>query len=297
MTRATSSIPPRVSVIAPIHNEVEGLEQLVRETVAALEPLSGGHEILLVDDGSEDGSGEVIEELAFRYTSVRPLRRARRGGQSAAILAGILAARGEIVVTIDSDLQNDPADIPHLLDQLAGHDLVGGIRVDRQDQWHRKVASRFANALRRFVLGDSFVDVGCSLKAYRAAYLRDLPPFDGLHRFLPVIVEHRGARVKEVPVRHRARPYGTSKYSVGGRALRGIVDLFAVRWLRRRAIEPSLVEETRPRAWSPSPVATLGPDEPGEPTPRDERTAEASSRHPAMERIAAALAGDQSAVT
>jgi dolichol-phosphate mannosyltransferase len=267
MSRITPASSPRISVVAPIYNEVESLRQLVDETISALDSLGGSYEILLVDDGSEDGSGELIEELARWHESVRPLRRQRRGGQSAAILAGIRAARGEIVVTIDADLQNDPADIPLLVGRLGDYDLVGGLRARRHDTRRRRVASRIANAIRRAVLGDSFRDIGCSLKAYRASYLRDLPTFDGLHRFLPALVEHRGARVTEVPVRHRSRPFGVSKYGIGGRALRGLQDLIGVRWLERRALDPSLIQEIhigRPRTRSPT---ALDPEvrDPGHP--------------------------------
>jgi len=148
------------------------------------------------------------------------------------------------VVTLDADLQNDPADIPRLLEALAaGFDVVSGVRIDRRDSWVRRASSRIANAVRNWATDESITDVGCSLKAYRREFLADLPMFSGMHRFLPTLVRWNGARVTELPVRHRPRLHGVAKYGIGNRLFRTLADLWAVRWMRRRWLPPANVEE------------------------------------------------------
>ena len=232
-----------VSIVVPVYNEVESLEPLCREIRRAMAETGLGYELLLVDDGSHDGSLEVMQQQAREDRRVRVFKHARNAGQSAAFVTGFQRARGEIVVTLDADLQNDPADIPRLIGELEHCDVACGVRVDRRDHFVRRASSRVANAVRRAVLGDGIRDVGCSLKAFRARFVRDLPVFNGLHRFLPAVVQWRGARVVEVPVHHRARRYGQAKYGVGNRLWRGIVDLVGVRWLRSRYIDPDNVIE------------------------------------------------------
>ncbi len=160
----------------------------------------------------------------------------QNAGQSAALAAGLSRARGDVVITLDADLQNDPADIPRLLAALADADVVSGVRERRHDSWLRRVSSRVANATRRAVLGDQVTDIGCSLKAYRREVLQDLPMFVGVHRFLPALCTFRGARLAEVAVHHRARTLGVSKYGMGNRLWRGIHDLIGVSWLKHRLV-------------------------------------------------------------
>jgi glycosyltransferase involved in cell wall biosynthesis len=167
---------------------------------------------------------------------VRVLRLERNAGQSAALAAGLLRARGDAVVTLDADLQNDPADIPMLLEALDQADVVSGVRARRHDSWIRLVSSRVANATRRAVIGDTITDIGCSLKAYRREALADLPMFVGVHRFLPALCGFRGARLVERPVRHRPRTMGVSKYGMSNRLWRGLHDLIGVAWLKRRLV-------------------------------------------------------------
>ncbi len=225
---------PRLSVILPVFNERESLPGLLDELVPVLERTGEPYEILLVDDASTDGSDAWIEAAGRRLAPVRGLSLAAHEGQSAALAAGFQAARGEVLVTLDADGQNDPADIPRVLSALAAADVVSGVRARREDRWLRRVSSRIANTVRRAVLRDGVTDVGCSLKAYRAEFVRGLPLFRGSHRFLPALCAGRGARVVEVPVTHRPRRHGASKYGVGNRLWVGIVDLAGVLWLRAR---------------------------------------------------------------
>jgi glycosyltransferase involved in cell wall biosynthesis len=225
-----------ISVVVPAYNEVESLPPLFAELRAALDATGRAWEIIVVDDGSTDGSGEWIEAEAARDPRVRPVRLERNAGQSAALAAGLPRARGAIVVTIDADLQNDPADLPRLLAALEHADVVSGIRQKRRDSWVRLVSSRIANATRRRVLGDPVTDIGCSFKAYRREVLDGLPMFVGVHRFLPALCVFRGARYAEVPLNHRARQHGVSKYGVGNRLWRGLADLVGVNWLKTRLV-------------------------------------------------------------
>jgi glycosyltransferase involved in cell wall biosynthesis len=237
---------PDVSIVVPVYNEELSLPELARQIAAAMAPLPWTHEVVLVDDGSQDRSREVMRELASRDPRIRVAALPRNRGQSAALAAGFRLARGRIVVTLDADLQNDPADVPLLLGALEGCAAVSGVRRDRRDDWVRRVSSRVANRVRRAVLDDGVTDVGCSLKAYRTEYLRKIPAFDGFHRFLPALIQMAGGTVREVDVAHRPRVHGTSKYGVHNRLWRGLGDLLGVRWMRRRWIDPDAAREDIP---------------------------------------------------
>jgi dolichol-phosphate mannosyltransferase len=227
---------PRLSVVVPAFNEAPNLPALVEEIESAVAPLNEPWELVVVDDGSTDESAAVLEGLRTRHPALRVLRFARNAGQSAAFLAGFEAARGEVVVTLDADLQNNPADIPELLRNVEGHDAVLGVRRRRRDSALRRLSSRVANAVRRAVTGDGLADVGCSLKAFRREHLRDLPRFNGVHRFFGTLLVWKGCRIAEVPVDHRPRRAGVARYNVRNRAFRTLGDLLAMRWLRSRSV-------------------------------------------------------------
>ena len=226
----------QVSAVLPVFNEVESLPGLIEELDLVLRATGRPYEVILVDDGSADGSGAWIEERAGTDPRVRGILLERNVGQSGALAAGLQHARGDIIVTLDADGQNDPSSIPALLAALEHADVVSGIRIPRADSWRRRVTSRVANAVRRAAIGDTISDVGCSLKAYRREALEGIPLFAGAHRFLPALCQFRGARIAEVPVRHRPRRHGVSSYGVGNRLFRGIRDLFGVRWLKARTL-------------------------------------------------------------
>jgi dolichol-phosphate mannosyltransferase len=229
-------MPPDLSVVVPAYNEAENLAPLAEALRASLEAHGRAYEVLVVDDGSTDGSPAVLESLRATHPCLRVLRFARNAGQSAAFLAGFDAARGEVVVTLDADLQNDPADIPRLLAALPGHDAVLGVRTRRHDPALRRISSRVANAVRRAATGDGLTDVGCSLKAFRREQLLDLPRFDGVHRFFGTLLVWKGCRIVEVPVAHHPRRAGRAKYNLRNRAARTLADLLAMRWWRARAV-------------------------------------------------------------
>jgi dolichol-phosphate mannosyltransferase len=237
-------IRPYLSLVVPAYNEVENVPLLVDEIRQALAPSKPEWELVLVDDGSTDGTLDAMRRAAGEDPRVRVLRHRRNAGQTAALATGFRAARGAVIVTLDADLQNDPADIPRFLAELdRGFDVVSGVRVDRRDSFVRRASSRIANAVRNWATDESIADVGCSLKAYRAEFLRDLPLFTGMHRFLPTLVRWNGARVTEIAVRHRPRLHGVAKYGIGNRLFRALADLFAVRWMRKRWLPGGNVEE------------------------------------------------------
>jgi dolichol-phosphate mannosyltransferase len=224
-----------LSVVVPVKDEAGNVAPLVREIAAAL--TGGEHEILFVDDGSTDGTAAALTALKSEIPQLRVLRHGRNLGQSRGIRTGVQAARGDIIVTLDGDGQNDPADIPKLLEALRAQPdvaMVSGIRVKRQDSASRRLASRLGNRFRSALLGDGATDTGCGLKAFRRAVFLDLPYFDHLHRFLIAMVLREGWKVTYVPVNHRPRLTGTSKYTNFGRLLVSIQDLLGVRWLQRR---------------------------------------------------------------
>jgi glycosyltransferase involved in cell wall biosynthesis len=225
---------PRLSIVVPFFDEADNVEPLHRELDAVVSELAGGAEFVYVDDGSRDATRERLLGLAKRDRRVRVVRLEPNSGQSAALEAGFRAARGEITVTLDGDLQNDPRDIPRLLALMDRFDVVNGVRVDRQDSFVRRLSSRIGNGFRNLVTGDAVTDVGCSLRAIRSAYLRRVKLFRGMHRFLPTLLRMEGAAVTEIPVSHRPRRHGDSKYGIGNRAFVGFVDVLAVRWMRSR---------------------------------------------------------------
>ena len=223
---------PQVSVVVPVYNEAENVSELQRELASALKEIS--HEILFVDDGSQDRTVDQIN----RTSSVRILEFEKNAGQSAAIYAGLMAARGHILVLIDGDLQNDPNDIPRLLAEIdKGADLVCGYRANRKDTWFKRMQSQIANSVRSRFTKDGVRDTGCTLKAMRRECVEALVPFHGMHRFIPALIKGFGYKITEIPVNHRARLHGFSKYSFGNRALRATIDMFGVRWLLGRQIK------------------------------------------------------------
>ena len=236
--------PPELSFVIPVFNEEESLPLLAAELQGIRQTLGRPSEVIFVDDGSTDGSLAVLLGLARADPAVRIVRQRRNAGQSAALAAGCRFARGNVVVTLDADLQNDPADVPRLLARLEdGWDVVCGVRTRRQDPWLRRVSSRLANGVRNRLTHESIADVGCTLRACRAEVLRRVPAFTGMHRFLPTLLKMAGARVTEVPVRHRPRLHGQPKYNVRNRIWRALADLFAVRWMQKRWIDPRGFEE------------------------------------------------------
>ncbi len=220
-----------VSVIVPLFNEEENMSILQSELRAALAGVD--HEIIFVDDGSIDRTAERIEKAP----NVRVIRFAKNAGQSAAIYAGLQAARGAIAVVIDGDLQNDPADISRLLAEISrGADLACGYRARRKDTLVKRLTSRIANAVRSRFTKDGVRDTGCTLKAMRRECVSALLPFKGMHRFIPALIKAAGYRLVEIPVAHRPRRFGQSKYGLANRALRATIDMFGVRWLLSRRL-------------------------------------------------------------
>lgn len=242
--------PLPLSVVIPVCNEADNVLPLAREIAAALRPRMT-IEILFVDDGSDDGTLAAMRAAREELPEIRLLRHSRRSGQSAAVHTGVRRARGTWIATLDGDGQNDPADFPAMLDALDQAQaadptvrLVMGNRVTRRDTWLRRMSSRVANGVRGWLLDDGTPDTGCGIKLMHRETFLELPFFDHMHRFLPALYQRQGARVISVPVNHRPRTRGTSKYGLHNRLWVGIVDMFGVMWLRSR-FKPGLevVEE------------------------------------------------------
>lgn len=232
----------RLSLVVPVHDEEPNLRPLV-ERVRSVLGEESAWELVLVDDGSRDRSAELVRELAREDPRVRGIFFARRCGQTTAIKAGVESAKGAWILTLDADLQNDPADIPAMLAALGQHDAVVGWRVRRQDSFVRRASSLVARWVRNAVLADSIRDTGCSLKLFRAEAIRAIPLFEGMHRFLPTLLSYHGFSVVEHPVSHHPRRAGRSKYGIRNRAWRATSDLFAVRWMRTRIVRAPILEQ------------------------------------------------------
>ena len=233
-----------VSVVVPVKDEAGNVGPLAREIAAALK--TEAHEIIFVDDGSTDATAAELQGLKAEIPALRVLRHARNLGQSRSIRTGVMAARGGIIVTLDGDGQNDPADIPRLLVLLRSDPslpMVSGVRIKRQDKTSRRLASRLGNGFRNALLGDGASDTGCGLKAFHRDMFLGLPYFDHMHRFLIALMQREGGKVAYVPVNHRPRLKGASKYTNFGRLLVSVQDLLGVRWLQRRHRGPSKIEE------------------------------------------------------
>jgi glycosyltransferase involved in cell wall biosynthesis len=236
---------PDLSVVIPVYNEEESLPPLWAELREVLERLEVAFEVVFVDDGSRDRSAEIVRAFRDADPRVRLVRLKENGGETAATDAGFKAARGRRVVVMDADLQNDPADIPTLLSHLDHWDAATGWRVERArgDNLVRRVSSRVANHLRNWLSQESIQDSGCTFRAFRRECLRGLVLYKGFHRFIPTLLKMRGYRVIEVPVRHRPRRFGRSKYGVLNRALVAFADLLAIRWMSARLLRYEVVED------------------------------------------------------
>ena len=229
----------------PAYNERDNLAPLLAEIRAALDGTGLRYEVIIVDDGSTDGSFDALKGLRQQYPALHILAFERNAGQTAAFAAGFQAARAPVVVTLDADLQNDPADIPRLVDTLrsTGATAVAGYRATRHDTAWKRLQSRIANGVRNRLNGEVIRDTGCSLKAFRTDALRTLPLFAGMHRFLPTLIKMQGGTVTEIPVGHRPRKHGVTKYGMWNRVWRSLMDAFAVRWMQRRALRYRVREE------------------------------------------------------
>jgi glycosyltransferase involved in cell wall biosynthesis len=235
---------PDLSVVVPVYNEADSLPVLWPELREVLDPLGLAFEVIFVDDGSQDGTADIVRRLCAEDRRVRLLRFRANAGETAATAAGLRAARGRHVVTMDGDLQCDPRDIPMLLGHLRQWDAVTGWRVNRAagDSWIRRASSRVANRVRNALSAERIQDSGCTFRAFRRECLADLTLYTGFHRFIPTLLRMEGYRVLEAPVNHRPRRFGQSKYGIGNRAVRAFVDLLVVRWMKRRRLRYDVAE-------------------------------------------------------
>ena len=235
------SSPKELSVVVPVRNEQDNVAPLIAEIDVALKGFT--HEIVYVNDGSNDQTHERLKQLQAQYPQLRVLSHAHSCGQSTAVRTGVKAAKYDWVATLDGDGQNDPADIPKLLAALEeGILLVGGNRrQSRRDTWIKRISSVVANTVRSKMLRDDTPDTGCGLKLFNKAAFLDLPYFDHMHRFLPALIKRSGGQIRSVHVSHRNREFGKSNYGTLDRLMVGIVDLFGVAWLQRRAKLPIVV--------------------------------------------------------
>jgi len=245
VTSASTPFVLDLSVVIPVYNEEESLPTLWDELREVLTGLNVGFEVVFVDDGSQDRSADIIRAFRDVDPRVRLVRLKSNAGETAATDAGLRAARGRRVVTMDSDLQNDPHDIPAMLDHLQQWDAVTGWRVNRRDgdSVVRRISSIIANRVRNALSQESIQDSGCTFRAFRRECLRELALYRGFHRFIPTLLRMRGYRVLEMPVNHRPRRFGRSKYGVGNRVVVAFADLLAVRWMKSRLLHYEIAED------------------------------------------------------
>ena len=234
-----------VSVVIPVYNERDNLMLLAERLFPAVSSLGCPHEVIFVNDGSTDGSGEILRTIKSEHPHVRVLHLDKNHGLTAAFDAGFKAARGQIVVTMDSDLQNDPEDIPALLSELRNgeYDVIIGWRKERKDKFLKRISSRIANSVRNVFAHESVPDSACSLKAFKRECIADMKLYNGMHRFFHALVTMEGYRVGQVVVRHHPRLHGKSKYNIRNRMVRAFVDLLAVVWMQKRALKYKVKED------------------------------------------------------
>ena len=233
----------KYSVVIPLKNEESNIQDLIDELEPVMNALHSPWELICVDDGSTDQTLPILKTLAQKKKYLRVLAFSKNYGQSSAFDAGFKAAKGEFVITLDGDRQNDPADIPKFVQAIENSDLVCGHRVNRRDPLSKKLISSMANYVRSRVCQDGMHDTGCSLKIYRTACLKNLKLYHGMHRFLPALFKIEGFRIMEVPVNHRERTKGTSKYNFFNRSFNTISDMLAVSWMRKRHLRYQIQEE------------------------------------------------------
>lgn len=225
---------PDISIVIPLYNEVDNIAPLCQAIIGVMQDRS--YEVIIVDDGSTDGSTGKLKEWCSLHTNFRSIHFKKNAGQTAAMDAGFKYASGEYVVTLDADMQNDPADIPKLLEKLDAYDMVCGWRQKRNDPWIKRISSKVANSIRNKLSDEDIKDTGCSLKAYRRECLNKIKLYNGMHRFLPTLFKLEGFSVTEVIVNHYPRKFGKSKYGVFNRAFRAFLDLLVVRWMKKRKL-------------------------------------------------------------
>lgn len=231
-----------ISVVVPVYNEARNLPVLIPQIAQVLDPLGKSYEMIFVDDGSTDESRKILKGMAFQYPQIRMIGFKWNCGETAAGAAGLKEARGKIVITIDADLQNDPEDIPRMLEHLSEYDMVTGWRQTRDDPWVKRISSKIANKIRNRLSGEAIRDSGCTFRAYKRECLQNLKLYKGMHRFMPTLVKMEGFRVIEIPIAHHPRKFGISKYTTWNRMGRSFVDLLAVKWMKSRHIHYEIEE-------------------------------------------------------
>jgi glycosyltransferase involved in cell wall biosynthesis len=231
-----------ISVVVPVYNEEENLPVLIPQIAEVLRPLAETYEMIFVDDGSTDGSLRILKEMTSHHPQIHILAFKENCGETAAGAAGLKEAGGEVVITLDADLQNDPKDIPTMLEYLKDYDMVTGWRQKREDSWVKRITSKIANKIRNWLSGETIRDSGCTFRAYKRECLQNLKLYKGMHRFMPTLVKMEGFRVIEIPIAHHPRKFGVSKYTTWNRMVRAFIDLLAVRWMKSRHIRYKIGE-------------------------------------------------------
>ena len=231
------------SVIIPLKNEEENIVDLIQELEPVMQGLKKAWELICIEDGSTDKTLEILTQLLSQKPYLKLIVFKKNYGQSSAFDAGFKAAKGQYVITLDGDRQNDPKDIPRLLKAIQNHDLACGIRMNRKDPLSKKLISLVANKVRRFICDDGVSDTGCSLKVYRSSALKKIKMYQGMHRFLPALFKIEGLRIIEIPVNHRERVKGLTKYNFFNRSFNTLADLAAVRWMGKRQLRYQINKE------------------------------------------------------
>jgi glycosyltransferase involved in cell wall biosynthesis len=233
----------RISVIAPVYNEKQNITRFINEVEKSLKKEFNSYEIILIDDGSSDGSDLILDQAMHENAHVKTYHFSKNNGQTAAIDAGFKMATGDLIVTMDSDLQTNPDDIYLLLKYIDTYDMVNGCRKTREDGLKRKIPSAVANKIRNFITKDNITDTGCPLKLFKKEVVDSFYLFEGMHRFLPTLAKINGFKVIEIPVRHYDREFGTSKYGIFNRLFKSLKDALAVRWMKKRHLNYKIVKK------------------------------------------------------